>query len=819
MPYYWRLTSGSLPPGLTLQTLNSGREGYLVGNPTQVGVYNWTYTVTDDTPSPDGPLSASNTYTMSVSSSLYLRGTLIDEGGALPASTLNLPLSDPYFNRLYVEELGVHSSTFSVSVVQGTKPSWLTIAAGPTTNITSSTTVFSKYCYAPINFSGTPTAIGTHSFTIRVTSTTGAFIDYTISLVVSQPGVISVSTPTSFVLTANKSYIREGESVVIQLTTTNQANGSTVPYQITGISASDISQSLSGSFTLSNITYRTPIYSSQYEYLEYGDIIGYEERSYQVGYLTITAVSDFTVEGTETMTISLPNQIQQAKADWVTSTSVDILDTSATAARPIYNFFPWQTDMGSPISSATEGQSFYITLETQNVPTGTEFSYTVYGVAAADLGIGSMTGKFRIGSDGKDTKQFMLKPNGIVEAKSFDIFIPDLGLNAYVNIVDVVPTYRVEASATSVAEGDTVIFNFITTSVADGTQFAYYIGGVSSSDINQPTYGLLTVYNNRAGLAVTILEDSSIEGTETLTFDVDIVARTEVQVRDKTVQPSDIDYSLTLGNTSQVLTSGSVITEGDSFYIKIATPGSAVGTNIRYQISGIPQYMIDIPTSGAFTIFPDGYGNGQRIVWASIIPDGGTNNLRTVTVSLPDTTIIGFLAYRTPILSSSFQVKSSPAAISDPDGLLDANTTPANTVIIPSTGPLVITSNPDPLPDGVVGVNYVGGVNYYFSYTGGVGPLTWSVDSGSLPAGLSCSPIAVTASGDSNLFIITGYPTVAGTSTFTIRGTDQNGSSNTITRTITVTDPAVDSFNLYPGGGGYKYKNPGVWEDIYDPYI
>ena len=800
MPYYWRLTSGSLPPGLTLQTLNSGREGYLVGNPTQVGVYNWTYTVTDDTPPPDGPLSASNTFTMSISSSLYLRGSLIDEGGTLPASTLNLPLSDPYFNRLYVEELGVHNSGFSVSVIGGTKPSWLTVAVYPTTNITSSTTAFSKSCYAPINFSGTPTAIGTHSFTIRVTSTTGAFIDYTISLVVSQPGVKPVSTPTSYVLTANKSYIREGESVVIQLTTYNQANGSTVPYQITGISAADIGQSLSGNFTLSNITYRTPIYSSQTEYLEYQDIIGYEEHSYQVGYLTITAVSDFTAEGTETMTISLPNQSQQAKADWVTSTNVDILDTSTTAARPIYNFFPWQTDIGSPISSASEGVTFNITLETQNVPSGTEFDYAVYGIAAADLGVGSMTGKFRIGNDGKDTKQFMVRPNGIVEAKSFDIFIPALGLNAYVNIVDVVPTYRVEATATSVAEGETVTFNFITSSVADGTQFPYYISGVSSSDVDQPLYGILTVYNNRAGLAVRVLEDSTIEGTETLTFEVDIVARTQVQIRDKTVQPTSIAYSLTLSSLSGALTSGTVLTEGDSFYIQIATPASAVGTNIRYQVTGIPQSMIALSLSGTLQIFPDGLGNGQRGVPVPTYSDGGTNNLRTVTVSLPD---VG--------LSSSFQLKSVAAVIPAANGIV-SNTTPANNATIISTSPLVITSSA--LPNGVVNVNYTGGVNYYFGYTGGVGPLTWSVSSGSLPAGLSCSP-----SGDGNIFIISGYPTSAGTSTFTIRGVDQNGSSSTLTTSITVTNPAVDDFNLYAGGGGYKYKNPGIWEDLYDPFL
>ena len=816
MPYYWRLTGGSLPPGLSLQTINSGREGYLVGNPTQVGVYNWTYTVTDDTPPPYGPLSASNTFSMSISSSLYMRGTLVGEGGALPVATINT-LLDPaaYSNRLYAEELGVHNSTFTVSVIQGTKPSWLTIGAGPTTNMTSSTAVFSKYCYAPINFSGTPTAVETQAFTIRVTSTTGSFIDLDVSLVIATAGVIPVSEATSFVLTANKSYVKEGESVVVQLKTHNQPDGSTVPYRITGISAADIAEPLSGNFTLSNVTYRQPIYQYKGPYapIEVDDpnsgLLGWYEFSYQVGYLTITAISDFSTEGLETMTISLPDQIQQAKPDWVTSLNIDILDTSQSPVQPSYSFFAWDTDRESPISSAIEGNQFYVTLETQNVPYATEYDYVISGISAADLGgINGMTGKFRVDYDGSITKQFFLKPNGIADPKTFIISLPKLGLSVNVDISDSPMTYRLEASALSVTEGDTVVFNLYTTSVPDGTAVRYWIGGphILSTDIDKPMYGegFFTVYNNRASVAVKILEDYTVEGTETLTFSADIYAQVQIQIKDKTVEPS---YSLILSSApggDGVLTASSILTEGDMFYFNVITPTSAIYTNIRYQISGIPQSMINVPLSGTVYVMENwpGFGGGWTILVPTTIPDGGTNNLRTVTVSLPD---IG--------LSGSFQLKSKAPIVPAANSIV-SNTTPANTTTVVSTNPLVITSNPAALPNGVVGVNYVGGVNYYFAYTGGVGPLSWSVYSGSLPSGLSCSP-----SGDGNLFIISGSPTAAGTSTFTIRGVDQNGSSNTLTTSITVTDPAVDDNNLFPGPGGWKEKNPGWWDDwIYDVY-
>jgi hypothetical protein len=90
MPYLWRVTSGALPDGLTLTTRNSGRSGYLEGQPTKVGDYSWTVTVSDET-FPDA-LTASHSYTMSISSSLYLRGQLINESGLLPDATVNVPL-------------------------------------------------------------------------------------------------------------------------------------------------------------------------------------------------------------------------------------------------------------------------------------------------------------------------------------------------------------------------------------------------------------------------------------------------------------------------------------------------------------------------------------------------------------------------------------------------------------------------------------------------------------------------------------------------------------------------------------------------------
>jgi len=94
--------------------------------------------------------------------------------------------------------------------------------------------------------------------------------------------------------------------------------------------------------------------------------------------------------------------------------------------------------------------------------------------------------------------------------------------------------------------------------------------------------------------------------------------------------------------------------------------------------------------------------------------------------------------------------------------------------------PLTITST-SLLPSGVVGETY----NQTFEATGGTGVYAaWAVTTGTLPAGLSLN---------STTAVLTGTPTQAGTSTFTVRVTDsaQNTASQQFTLTVWVTPPPV----------------------------
>jgi large repetitive protein len=84
----------------------------------------------------------------------------------------------------------------------------------------------------------------------------------------------------------------------------------------------------------------------------------------------------------------------------------------------------------------------------------------------------------------------------------------------------------------------------------------------------------------------------------------------------------------------------------------------------------------------------------------------------------------------------------------------------------------IITLSPPTLPNAAVGVAY----SQTIVASGGAGPFTFSVTSGTLPAGLT-----LTAAG-----VLAGTPTTAGPFTFTITASDPAGCSGSITYTVSV---------------------------------
>lgn len=103
--------------------------------------------------------------------------------------------------------------------------------------------------------------------------------------------------------------------------------------------------------------------------------------------------------------------------------------------------------------------------------------------------------------------------------------------------------------------------------------------------------------------------------------------------------------------------------------------------------------------------------------------------------------------------------------------LSNNNVSTAPCAAVPPVCP-VISLSPGTLPDGTIGVAY----SQAITASGGTAPYTFAVTSGTLPAGLALSAAGV----------VSGTPTAAGSSTFTLRGTDALGCFREVTSTVTI---------------------------------
>jgi hypothetical protein len=123
-----------------------------------------------------------------------------------------------------------------------------------------------------------------------------------------------------------------------------------------------------------------------------------------------------------------------------------------------------------------------------------------------------------------------------------------------------------------------------------------------------------------------------------------------------------------------------------------------------------------------------------------------------------------------------------------------------NLTVRPAAAALAITTTT--LPAGTVGQPY----NRAVQASGGTPPLTWSISAGTLPAGLGLN---------STTGAISGTPTTAGTSSFTVRVADARGQADTQALSITIgttppppNPPAITTTSLPAGTVGQTYNQP-----------
>jgi hypothetical protein len=177
-------------------------------------------------------------------------------------------------------------------------------------------------------------------------------------------------------------------------------------------------------------------------------------------------------------------------------------------------------------------------------------------------------------------------------------------------------------------------------------------------------------------------------------------------------------------------------------------PASTVSITTASLPNGTPQtaYSATLQATGGTTPYTWSVVSGQ-------LPAGLSLGAASGTISGTPTTAG----------TSSFNIQVGDSAGNKASAGFTITISPAN-----STVTITTTS----LPNGTVGAAYVATLQA----TGGTTPYTWSVTSGQLPAGLTLA-----ASGS-----MTGTPTTAGNSTFTIQVVDNAGSKASAGFTITI---------------------------------
>lgn len=198
--------------------------------------------------------------------------------------------------------------------------------------------------------------------------------------------------------------------------------------------------------------------------------------------------------------------------------------------------------------------------------------------------------------------------------------------------------------------------------------------------------------------------------------------------------------------------------------------------------------------------------NGLAITNTSPLPASTVGVAYSQTLGVTGATAPNTWAVVTGALPSGLSLNASTGAITGtPTGAGTSNFTVRVTDSTSKTGQkdFSITINAalsittaSPLPNGTVGVAY----NQTFAATGGTGTKTWSVSAGTLPGGLSLN----TSSG-----ALTGSPTGAGTSNFTIQVRDGVNATGSKAFALTITTgnsaPTITSTAVTTGNSGVAY--------------
>jgi len=774
MPYTWSITLGTLPAGLSL----NGTTGVISGMPTTAGTSNFTVQVTDAN-------GATNTKALSIVVNPY------------PAITTT-SLSDGTVNLAYSQTLISTGGTLPIvwSIPLGTLPTGLSLNASTGA------------------IGGTPTTAGTSNFTVRATDANGATVDQALSITIYP--ALSITTSSLADGTVNLAYSQ-----------TLTAGGGKTPYTwgilsgalpaglslnvSTGVISGTPTTAGTSNFTVQVTDANGATASKALAITVYGGV-SVTTTSLAEGNVGSVYTQTLTASGGKTpYTWSITSGVLPAGLSLTGSTgaisgtptvagtsdfTVQVTDANgATATRAlsitIYNTLTVTT---STLSEGTVSASYTQTLAASGGKTPYTWSL-VSGSLPAGLILTASTGEISGTPTASGTFGFTVRvtdSNGFTNDRL-------LSINIY---------GAVSVTTSSLPDG-TIGANYATTLAATGGKVPYvwsvtagtFPDGLSLNVVTGDITGIPTV----AGLFSFTVRVQDVHGA-TATKDLSInvygsLSVTTTSLSDGTVNAS---YSAPLsaagGKTPYTwsVTAGSLpagLTLAGGTGVISGTPTVAGTSNFTVQVTdangATASQALSITIYPALSITTSSLADGTvGLAYSQTLTSSGGKSPLTWSIAAGALPAGLSLAGATGVISGTPTVAGTSnftVQVVDANGAVASK---ALSIVIYSALSVTTTS----LSDGTVGVAY----SQTVSASGGKTPYTWSVPSGSLPAGL-------TLNGGTG--VISGTPTVAGTSNFTIRATDANGAMADQALSIAVYDPlSVTTTALAAGTIGVAYS-------------
>ena len=697
-PYSFSITSGSLPPGLTMDSA-----GVISGTPTGTGTYGFAVQVTD---------SANPKQTITSNLSISSTATLVIASSSLPQGVVGAG-----YSATLIASGGTPSYLWTLA--SGTLPTGLALGASTGT------------------LSGTPSAAGTYTFSVTVadSSQPGQTASQSFSVVITNPSGLTVVTTSLPGGIAGKAY-----------SSALSAIGGTSPYNW-AIAAGALPPGLALNATTGVIS----------------------------GTPSGAGTSSFTVQVTDA---SAPQQVATA------ALTLAIAPPLAVTTTALPNGITG-TAYSAALSASGGTASYVWSISSGLLPPGLSLNSATGGISGTPSAAGSFGFTVQV-VDSSSPQQTASATLTITLAPGLVITTSSL------------PNGTVGAAYSAAVQ------------VAGGTTpYAWLVsaGALPTGLSLSPSTGILAGTPSATGnfsFTVTVTDASSPAQTQSQAYAVAIKSNGSLTITTGSLPNGAVGmaYASTLaasgGNAPYSwVTSAGVLPPGLSlnaangaisgtptgaggYTFTIAVSDSSSPTQIasqQYTVNIAAQLVIgtsSLPggvTGSAYSSALSASGGTTPYLWAvsaGALPAGLTLNATTGVISGTPTNT-GTANFTVTVVDSGIPQQTASAAL-----------------VIKVVAPLVVTSLS--LPDGFVGSAY----SATLSASGGSTPYTWAIVSGSLPAGLTLN---------SSTGVISGTPSSAGSSSFTVAVVDSSNPAlfSTQPLTLLVVSPLSVTTTALPG--------------------